>query len=358
MLFLKILTFVFIVGFLIFIHEFAHFFSAKRAKVKVEEFCIGFPPRIFKKKRGETLYSIGAIPVGGFVKIFGEDSREKSKGSFYGKKVGIRAKIVAAGVLSNFILAVILFSIAFKVGYPQAIETDKIPSNTKEINVQITAIAKNSPAEKAGIKPGDKITAIKTAKVVEAPKSIEEVQKFTQENLENKIVLSVKRGSQTLEKEVIPRKIPPSGEGPIGISLSTTAIVEYAWPGAIAQGFKATFIIIRLTFELLYRLIIGPKIPGIEAAGPIGAGGIFVQIADLGFVYIIYFTALLSLNLALINALPFPALDGGRLLFLLIEKIKKAPIKIEIENIVNQVGFALLIVLMVVITFKDIQRLL
>lgn len=361
MLFLNILLFIFIIGFLIFVHEFFHFITAKRAKVRVEEFGIGFPPRIFKKKKGETLYSIGAIPLGGFVKLFGEESREKKKGSFFQKSVGLRTQIVLAGVVANFLIAVIFFSLALKIGYPQAIEEGKIPKNTRETSIQITGIAKDSPAEVSGIKVGDKITAITAGNIFQKPETLEEVQNFTKEHLGEKLVLTLQRGKQVVKKEIVPRRITPEDEGPMGVALNATAIVNYTWPESVINGTKATFLLGRATIEAFSQIIknavSGKKVPGMELAGPIGAGNIFNQMADLGFVYIIYFTALISLNLAIINSLPFPALDGGRVIFLLIEKIRKKPVKIEIENIVNQTGLALLMILMIVLTFKDIKRL-
>lgn len=359
MLFISILLFIVIIGFLIFAHEFFHFLAAKRAKVKVEEFCIGFPPRIFKRKKGETLYSIGVIPFGGFVKMFGENSRKKSKGSFYQKSIGKRAQIVAAGVLSNFLIAIIFFSVTFKIGYPEVIEKE-IPQNVKNVNIQIAAIAKDSPADKAGIKPGDKIIEIKTENFTGKPTEIEEVQKITKESLGKPIILLIQRGNKTIEKEIIPRKKPPKEEGPIGVILVKTGIVKYSLSQAISKGFKSTFILSRLTLSAFYQIIknalFGKKVPGLELTGPIGAGGFFTQMVNLGLPYILYFIALLSLNLAIINAFPFPALDGGKLMFLVIEKIKKSPVKTEIENIINQIGLAILIILMIIITFKDIRR--
>lgn len=361
MIFVNILIFVLIIGFLVFIHEFFHFLAAKRIHAKVEEFCIGYPPRAYKKKVGETLYSIGIIPFGGFVKIFGEDPNEKGKGSFYSKPIWQRFQVMAAGVFSNFLIAIILFSLVFWMGYPQAIE-GKTPKNVRNLNVQIIFVAKNSPAEKAGLLIGDKIMSLSSKEKFIHPKEIEDVQKFANENTGEEITITAQRGKNIINKKVEPRENPPKNEGPVGIMLAKTGIIKYSLPESVAMGFEVSYRYTKLTIWAIGKMaknaITRTSTPGLEFSGPIGAGNYFVKLADLGSVYIIYFMAVLSLGLAILNSLPFPALDGGRILFLGIEKVKKSPVKPEIENYVNQAGFVLLIILMVVITIKDIKNLL
>lgn len=361
MVLVNIIIFIFIIGFLIFVHEFFHFLAAKKINAKVEEFCIGFPPRLYKKKVGETLYSIGIIPFGGFVNIFGDDPEDKRKGSFYKKPVMQRFQVIAAGVISNFLIAIILFSIVFFIGYPQVIEK-KTPENAKDVNIQIIFIAKNSPAEKAGLLVGDKIILLSLKNNAIRPEEISEVQDFTQKNAGEKITLTIKRGEKIIQKIIKPRENPPENEGPIGIMLAKTGIIKYSFLESVLMGFKTTYRYTKLTIwsmgKVIKNAITRTTTPGLEFSGPIGVGGYFVKMADLGFVYIIHFTAVLSLGLAILNSLPFPALDGGRMVFLGIEKVKRGPVKPEIENYVNKIGLVLLIILMIVITIKDVKNLL
>ncbi len=361
MIFFSILIFVFILGLIIFIHEFCHFLAAKRTHAKVEEFCIGYPPRIYTKKKGETKYSIGLIPWGGFVKILGEDpTEERKEGSFYSLSFWQRFWIILAGVFSNFIFAIFLFSLAFYLGYPQPIETEKESERIRDIRVQIIYVEKDSPAEKAGILPGDRILKIVSSEKVIFPKEVKEVQEFVRENIGKEILIGVERGSKKLTLKVVPRKPKSKNEGPTGVMLVKTGIIKYSLPEAFFLGVKASFQYTKITFWAFGRIvkdaIFRTKTPGLELTGPIGAGSFFSKIANLGWVYIIYFTALLSLSLAIFNALPLPPLDGGRLFFLIIDKIKRSPVSPKIEKMVNEVGVVFLIILAVVVAIKDILK--
>jgi len=360
--FLNILLFVFLLGFIVFVHEFCHFIAAKKANAKIEEFCIGFPPRIYQTKKGKIRYSIGIIPWGGFVKILGEDPTEKQKkGSFYTLSFWQRFWIILAGVISNFLLAIILFTIVFSLGYPKVIESEKDLKIAKDISIQIIYVEKNSPAEKAGLAVGDKILKMESKKEKIYPKEVKDVQNFTKKYLGQKITIEIKRKNKVLSLDVVPRKNIPKGQGPIGIMLEKTGIVKYSIIKSFILSFKISFNYTKLTFwglgKLIKDAILGTKTPGIELTGPIGAGNFFSKIANLGLVYIINFAAIISLSLGIFNALPFPALDGGRLLFLLIEKIKRSPINPKIEKTVNQIGFCLLIILAIIIAIKDIRGL-
>lgn len=380
MLALTIIVFILILGLLIFAHEFCHFISAKRSGIRVEEFGIGLPPRIFgiykeagklhffwgnkKIKTKSTIYSLNWIPFGGFNNIYGMDSRLKKPGSFWTKSIGIRTKVIVAGVLGNFLLACILFSIVFASGAPQAIEGAP-PEDAFDIGVQIIQVAPNSPAEKSGIKMGDKVLQIATknaqnSEVIKV-ENIEDIQNFTNKHLGEIVVLTIKRGNQTLNIETTPRVNPPQGEGSLGIALTKTARIAYPWYEAIAKGFQYSFQLVGATIDAFFQIIkgaiIGQPIKGVGLAGPIGIGGLVSQMITLGPIYVIQFTAILSINLFILNLIPLPALDGGWLLFLLLEKIRKKPIKLETEALANQIGFALLILLMIMVTLNDLQKL-
>lgn len=351
---LTIIVFLIILSILIFVHEFGHFISAKKAGLRVEEFGFGFPPRLFGIKRSETIYSINWIPLGGFVKIFGEDGKAKNdKRSFASRPIWQRAIILTAGVAMNFVLAALLLSIGFKLGLPQVLEGDE--KNIKEVKIQLIQIAKNSPADRAGLKIGDEIIALNGKQI----KDIEEFQKLIKKKAGKEIILQIKHLNERKEIKVIPRRHPPKNEGALGISLAKTAIISYSWHEALWRGitmaFSITILIIVTFYEIIKNLILGHPFAA-ELAGPIGIAVLTHQATKMGFVYILQFASLLSINLAVINILPFPALDGGRLLFLLIEKIRKKPADQKIENLIHTIGFALLILLMVFVTFRDVAR--
>lgn len=349
-----IIIFILILGLLIFVHEFGHFITAKKSGVRVEEFGFGFPPRIFGIKRGNTVYSINAIPLGGFVKAFGEDGGNRDNPESFGsKKPWQRAIILAAGIIMNFILAIVLLGFSNMIGLPSVVtDTNTDPKNIK---IQISEVTDNSPAMTAGIKIGDQIKTVGGLEVFR----IGEFQEEVKNNLGKEVKITVMRGKEKLMLSLTPRTNPPEGEGAIGIGLVETTIVKHPWYRAFWEGLKGvyyfTIMFITAIGGLIKNLILGGHISG-DVAGPVGIAVLTNQVTKLGFVYVLNFTAILSLNLAIINAIPFPALDGGRLLFLAIEKIKGSPISQKVEQMTHTIGFMLLLLLMVVITFRDIVR--
>ena len=377
MILTTIILFLLILGVIVFVHELGHFIMAKLYDVKVEEFALGFPPKICGFKKGETEYSLNSIPLGGYCKIMGEDGEEKDNPrSFGSKSVGKRFLILSAGVIMNFILAFIIFSAIFMVGFPQdvtgenlsIIKSDKYNSSevsgiiqlegvrsVRDIKVQISEVAEDTPADKAGLEIGDTIVKADDKEI----KSIEDLQNYTKENLGKPIVLSILRGKENITKEIIPREEYPDGEGAMGVSLIRTAVVSYSPLEAIKKGYEYTVhltIFIIMAFAAIVWGLLTTGKTAAEVSGPIGIAAMTQQAAAMGFMTVLNFTALISVNLAIINALPFPALDGGRLLFLAVEKIKGSPINQNFEAKVNNIGFALLMLLMVVITFKDIAK--
>lgn len=363
---LTIIVFILILGLLIFSHEFGHFIAAKKAGMKVEEFGFGFPPRIFSIKKGETIYSINLFPIGGFVKIHGEQRPKKKKGvfkkdgrAFYNRPIWQRAIVLVMGVIMNLFLAAVLLSIVHGIGAPTIIE-EGIEQNVRDIQIQIVEVATNSPAEEAGIKMGDTIKQLVINDSRFIIYEVGDVQRLVARHAGEEITLFIKRGDEVLEKILTPRISPPENEGPIGIALAKTGLVTYPWYLAIWQGFKTTGQLIVTFIGLFYHLLKTLILKGVlisEIAGPVGIAVLTSQITKLGLVYILQFTAIISINLAIINAVPFPALDGGRLLFLAIEKIKRSPVSAKVENLVNSIGFALLIALMLLVTFRDVAKL-
>lgn len=356
---LTIIIFIIILGLLIFVHEFGHFLVAKKNGVKVEEFGFGFPPRIFGIKKGETVYSINLIPLGGFVKIFGEEGEAKENHrSFAAKKIWQRAIILLAGVAMNVFLAAIVVSLGYGLGLPTAIDDSQMVSGAK---VQITEIAPNSPAQIAGLKSGDIVVKILAEEELNNIGKVNEVQNFIAKNKGEEIVMTLQRGRDVREVKVVPRINPPVGEGALGVDLARVTNVFYPWYQAIYEGVKTTFILIwTITVALGYlfwQLVSQGRAPGAEVAGPVGIFSLTGQAAQMGFVYLLQLTALLSINLAIINALPLPALDGGRVLFLIIEKIKGSPVSQRIERAIHSAGFVFLIILMLLITVRDVIKL-
>jgi len=322
---------------LVLIHELGHFLVAKKFGLLVEEFGFGLPPQIWKKKIGETIYSINALPFGGFVKIYGEDREEKAEKdrSFASLPIKKRSLIIFAGVLMNFLLGWLLISVIFSIGVPQAI--------------LITKVELNSPAAEIGLQAGDKILSAGADNFI----------KFIDEHRGQEIVIKIERNGEIKEFKTIPRINPPAGEGALGIALMESGLAKKNLLASVWEGLKTSVEIIRAVFAAIFNLItkaLVGKATLEQIAGPIGIVKITAQAGSLGFVYLLQLLALISLNLVVINIFPFPALDGGRLLFLLIEKIKGSPLPIKFEKYANAVGMAFLLFLMIVITIKDIIR--
>ncbi|OIO47573.1 MAG: hypothetical protein AUJ32_02715 [Parcubacteria group bacterium CG1_02_40_82] len=343
-------------------------------KMEIQESQTIIKPLPFKKwrffwrngKRDEnfgeqTVYSINAIPLGGFVKIYGEEGEGvNSSRSFASKKAGQKAKILFAGVTMNFILAVFLFSLGNIIGLPTAIDdsqVDKYPG----AKLQIVGTSRNSPAEAAGLRAGNFVIALKNkeGKVLEGIKRTAEFQAFVDSEKGKEIILVVERGSSNIEVSVVPRTNPPQGQGPLGVELATVANISLPWYKALWEGFLTTinliWLLLVVIFQVLKNLIIQGK-AGVDIVGPVGIYTLTNQAAGMGFIYLLQLTAILSINLAVINAFPFPALDGGRVLFLMIEKIKGSPVSQKVQNLAHSIGFALLILLMIAITYRDIVR--
>lgn len=365
------IIFIVILGVLVFVHELGHFVTARRNGVKADEFGFGFPPRLggfFRdEKTGKykfiwgnrdiesknTIYSINWIPLGGFVKIKGADTIELGEGSFAEKKAWPRIKILAAGVIMNFIFAWLLIALALMIGSPETIN-DNV--NAPDAKIQITEVSVGSPAMQAGIKIGDEIL---NDNPQVALGNIADVKNYIKTNNGTEISFNVLRGKEIIAIKVVPRENAPDQQGAIGVGLARTMLVKYPvhqalWNGAIAV-FNLTLMILLALGGIIMSLFSGHGV-GAEVSGPIGIAILTKQVATLGFVYILQFAAMLSINLGIINILPIPALDGGRILFILIEKIKGSPVTQKTEQMFHTVGFMLLILLMVVVTLRDVLK--
>ncbi len=353
-----VIAFFVILTILVLIHELGHFITAKKFGIKVEEFGFGFPPRVFSIRYGETLYSINLLPIGGFVKLYGEDdagggSIKKHKGqptkdlgrAFFARPVWQRATIVLAGVVMNFLLAVVLISILFS--------TEGVAVPTK--NIKIVDVVASSPAARAGIKSGDEVITINGKGILKT----EEFSKLARDNAGKEISIVLKRDGKTFEKKVMPRSEYPDGEGPMGVSISNVELKKYPWYQAPFYGtleaLNFSVLILQGLGEMVVNLVTGKGASGI--AGPVGVAQLTGQAVSYGWVATLWFVSLLSLNLAVVNVLPIPALDGGRLFFIVIEMVTRRKVSQKYEAIAHGVGLAVLLGLILFITFFDIVRL-
>lgn len=348
---LTIIVFIFAIGLFVFFHELGHFIAAKKAGVKVEEFAFGFPPTICKKKVGETVYALNAIPIGGYVKLFGEDSDIKNTRSFSSKSIWSRFWIIFAGVLMNFIFAWVLFVIGYNIGMPT---TSIAPENIKSKQIQsqliISSTLNNSPAQKAGLAQGDTIIAIDNQKVI-SPTQLSET---TKNKKGQTVSIEISRYGAIKNYQI---KLDNS-KTPLGIEYLEATKVKVGFFQSFYYGFLEVvgiFWMILLALGNLFKAIFTPASVSESVTGPIGIWFLFQTAVKLGWVYVIQLVALISVNLAIINFLPFPALDGGRFMFLLIELFRGGKkVNAKIEGIVHTIGFAILILLMILITYRDI----
>ncbi len=416
-MFLTIIIFIVILGLLVFVHEFGHFIVAKKSGMVVEEFGFGFPPRIVgiqvskenqvtkvsktetvsfstediessgqevvvekitdtvrevneitpKKKwhftwghrppfnPNYTVYSINWIPLGGFVKILGENNdNEDHPGSFINKGFWPRFFTLVAGVAMNVILAWVILSAGYMIGLPVAINSlADVPAHATLTHPEtaVLDVEKNLPADKAGIKPNDVILSIDG----NAFNSVDDFQRYINSHQGKAIDFQVQRGQQHLNFQIIPDVNPAPGQGATGIEVSLLGRLKYPWYTAIWQGGLATVTGLVGIVYGLYSLFV-QHIGFSSLGGPIQIARLTGQVTGLGFVFLMQFTAFLSLNLAVLNILPFPALDGGRILFLCIEAVRRKRNNQKIEQIVNTAGFIFLILLMIAVTVHDIIR--
>ncbi|MDP2788435.1 MAG: site-2 protease family protein [bacterium] len=362
---MNILIFLIILLVLVIVHEFGHFFSAKKFGIRVDEFGFGFPPKLFGIKRGETEYTFNALPFGGFVKIFGENPDDESisgpdaSRSFVNKPKWKQAIVLFAGIFANFLLAWMLFSFGLMSGLPTSVGNFS-KYTLKDINLTVISVTPSSPAEKVGLKPGDKIVFIKSGELSTTYISPETVRSFVVGSKGAPIEMEYLRGDKKEAISVIPEPSKGDGSLMIGIAMDQIGIAKLAILSAFWEGGKLTLSVTKGTILGLYALVadsLRGKGSLASVTGPVGLVGIVGDAYKFGFAYLMSFTALISINLAVINFIPFPALDGGRLFFLLIEKIKGSRINEKFANTANMVGFAILIILMLAVTYHDVVKL-
>ena len=346
---LTVLLFVVALSLMVFVHELGHFILAKRAGIKVEEFAFGYPPRLFAVRRGETEYSLNLIPLGGYCKMLGEEDPSAPR-SFAAATKRWRVAILAAGSIMNLALAALLFTGGFVAGWPTATKTE----------VRIYHVAADSPAEKAGLLVGDTILSVQDQPVTLA----RDIKAATQENLGKEISILVRRDSVELPVKLVPRVTWPQDQGPIGIGIHDAAVkiepVSYPIWDALVMGTRRTAEVVAFTLYVPVMIIRG-QLP-LELARPVGPIGIYqvttqaaAESVNSGWWFpFLSVAALLSASLGVANLLPIPGLDGGRLLFVLIEAIRGKRVSPEREGLIHMIGLGVLISLVLVVSYWDI----
>lgn len=337
---LTILAAIFVFGVLVTVHEFGHFITAKMTGMRVDEFAIGFGPKIYQQQEGETLYSLRAIPLGGYNRIAGMDPDDPPEpGSFKSRPIPARMLVILAGALMNFILPVLLFSGIFMA------EGMDEPVNEPVLGT----VAPYQAAERAGLRAGDRILAINGRPMGDW----NEIVATLRGNGVQEVTLTAERGGQTAEYKMTPVYNSELQRPLIGISPRMEKR-SFAPLEAVQMGFKYTGYIITAMLEGLQKIITGRQ--AAEVAGPIGVAQMAGQVAQQGVLPLINFVAFLSINLGVINLLPLPALDGGHFVLLLLEALRGKPLGSRAMSNIQAVGVALILGITLFSTFKDITR--
>lgn len=344
----SIFVFFLVLSILVIVHELGHFMVAKWNGIWVEEFGFGLPPRVFGKKIGETIYSINALPFGGFVRLHGEmteDGVTKPNRAFINKSLWAKTAVITAGVIMNFLLAIVAFGIVYSF--------TGIPRDTKE--VKVIDIATNSPAQTAKILVGDIVKKVDNEEV----KSVAEFVSKIENKKGKKVVLEF----QDRKVTIVPRVEPPAGEGPLGVSITNTETyfapmwqrpfygAYYGTKEAIYWGKNVVNGFVSIFSDLFQGK--SPK----DVSGPVGVFAVTTEVAKTGILPLINLLGIISVNLAILNIIPFPALDGGRLLFIIIEAIFGKKVAPKLEAVIHSLGMAILLLAILAITIKDIRGL-
>ncbi|OGW78413.1 MAG: RIP metalloprotease RseP [Omnitrophica bacterium RIFCSPLOWO2_02_FULL_45_16] len=347
---LSIVYFLIVLSVLVIVHEFGHFIVAKRIGVRVEKFSFGFGPKIFSIIRGETEYLVSAIPLGGYVKMAGDEPGKDLTGKsfeFLSRKIADRFKIIFAGPLLNYVLAFLIFSVIFMFGSPT-------------LTTEVGSLLEDYPAKKSGIILGDKILKVDNKDV----KYWEDMTAIIHDHLEGPIKLSLERKGETFDLELRPviREVKDIFGKSTKIALLGIAPsqkienIRYGFFQSFGMGLKKLIVLTNLTYKAIWYIITGRMSVKESMTGPIGIFIITGKAAQMGLIYLINLTAMLSASLAIFNLLPLPVLDGGHILFLIVEKIRGKPLSMKAQEIIANIGIGFLILLTVFIFYNDIMK--
>ncbi len=355
-MFITLLVFLIILGLLIFVHEFGHFWVAKRNGVIVHEFAFGFKPRLFSWKRGETTYAINLIPLGGYVRLEGEDGPTGKKGSFAEQPIRIRLAVFVAGVVMNLVLAWFLLTIAYGIGsFPLSPTFDDHPGVVADRRITLAKVDPNTPAEAAGLQEGDTITGLNGNPITRLDELVQGIQR----SLEQELAIDYERNGVPGTAKAVPRKDPPAGEGALGIIPEQVAMARAPWWKAPGVAILEVGSQIRNSFvgfmQFVGQLVVRQRVSE-DVSGIIGVGAATGIVRRLGIAPLLQFTALISTSLAVINILPIPPLDGGHVFFAAIEAIRRKPVRDIYRNALALAGLAALVILFLVVTYQDVMR--
>ncbi|HEU4964279.1 MAG TPA: RIP metalloprotease RseP [Bacilli bacterium] len=329
-------------GFLIFIHELGHYWAARATGVRVEEFAVGFGPPILKHKRNGILYRLNILPLGGYVRMLGEDNPEAATApdNFNNRPIAARILVISAGVIMNLIGAFLILTLLFNV------------YGTPTSSLVVGDVVAGTPAQKAGFQSGDQLVEVNG---IALTNNFETFNEQVQSHKDQALPVDVKRDGKVVELTVVPTAN-DKGETKIGISIGEQRdfVKQGGFLDNVGNAFTETKNLIVMIFDGFYKLVTG-NVSFNDLGGPVEIIRITGQASDTGMPYFLYIVSLLSVNLAVLNILPFPALDGGRLVFLILEWIRRGKrIPVEKEASINFVGILFLLTLMVLVTFKDV----
>ena len=337
---------------LILIHEAGHLVAAKRSGIKVEAFSLGMGKRLIGKKMGDTDYRLSMIPFGGFCQMAGENPQE-AKGSddeFASKSVGSRFWVIAAGSVTNYIFAFVLFSIIYMVGSPT-------------LSNEVGQVLKGLPADNAGIETGDKVISINGKKIDYWDDLVSEVRTAGEDG--NSLEIDIERGDRTIEFSIAPKI--STVKNIFGQKVSTPLIgiapqnkilaVSYNPIDAFYQGGRRLFSLTAMTYKGIWLLITGGMPVKASVSGPVGIASLIMKAADLGIIQLLLIMAHISMALAIFNLLPFPVLDGGHIIFLGIEKLRGRPISIKVQEFITNIALFMLIGFALFVTYNDVIKL-
>lgn len=363
---MSVLLFFLVIFVLVLVHEFGHFWTAKKTGMRVDEFGIGFPPKVASIKKGETEYSFNLLPIGGFVRIFGEDAADAEHApdrarSFVAKKPWQQTLVLIAGVTANILFAWLLFVVVLMMGVPTAVDESQASADARLV---VSEVLPDSPAATAGVPRGAVLTSVSDATGETIPLTISAFQAFTSQHAEEPLSVTYIASGVTKDITITPAAgvlADQPDRAVVGVALAMVDTVSEPFFSALWKGTVQTydtFIAVTIGLATLIADSITLKADLSSVAGPVGIVGLVGDAAQFGIASLLLFTALISVNLAVINLLPFPALDGGRLLFVAIEVLKGSPLNPKWVARINATGFIILILLMVAVTYSDIAKLL
>lgn len=352
---INILVFILVLGILVLAHELGHFVVARWCGIAVEEFGVGYPPRLWSKKRRGTIYSINALPLGGFVRLKGEFTESEDKAAFNLASVWARIAVVIAGVVMNILLAWAILAVAFMIGFtPFTKDLTTYPgAKVVSSDVLVASVLDNTPAATVGLQAGDLVRQIGDKKVVRAA----DISTYTAEHKQQDVVIVIDRSGETKQLTV---KLNGPDSSPLGIALGEGVVVRLSFWQSIRAATNEvvgiTSAIGKSLWGLVRDLFSTGQVKG-DVSGPVGIYRVTAAAASAGPAAVVSLLVLFSINLAIINILPFPALDGGRFLFLVIEAVRgKRVISEKIESVITSIGFILLLLLIILLTYRDLFR--